>query len=181
MQRLREKGRLTDVRVAAARGVMDDAALDSRLDAVERRCRQLATKRALLAAGMAVVPIPGIDWVTDIGVLLKALPEVNAAFGLTPSQIEALAPDRRVVVYKALSAAGSLVAGRVVTRELVLQLLKMVGVRLSTQQAAKYVPIAGQALSAALTYTALKFVIHQHIRQCRDIARQLRLPPPAAA
>ena len=158
--------------------MMDDATLHRQLDAVERRCRQLATKRALFAAGVAVVPIPGIDWVTDIGVLLKALPEVNAAFGLTPSQIEALAPDRRVVVYKALSAAGSLVAGRVVTREMVLRLLKVVGVRLTTQQVAKYVPIAGQAVSAALTYTALKLVIHQHIAQCRAVAGQLRLPPP---
>jgi uncharacterized protein (DUF697 family) len=158
---------------------MDNASLDRRLDAVERRCRQLATRRALLAAGVAVVPVPGIDWVTDIGVLLKVLPEINAAFGLTPAQIEALAPDRRVVVYKALSAAGSLVAGRVVTKELVLRLLKVVGVRLTTQQAAKYVPIAGQAVSAALTYTALKFVIHQHIKQCRAVAGQLRLPPPS--
>ena len=73
-------------RGAAARRVMDDASLDARLDAVERRCRRLATQRALLAAGVAVVPIPGIDWVTDIGVLLKALPEVNAAFGLTPAE-----------------------------------------------------------------------------------------------
>ena len=85
-----------------------------------------------------------------------------------------------MVVYKALSAAGSLVAGRVVTRELVLRVLKVVGVRLTTQQAAKYVPIAGQAVSAALTYTALKFVIHQHIAQCRAVAGQLRLPPPDA-
>ena len=86
---------------------------------------------------MAWVLIPGIDRFSDIGVLLKALLEVNAAFGLRPSQIEALTPDRRVVVYKALSAAGSLVAGRVVTRELVLQALKAVGVPLTTQQAAK--------------------------------------------
>lgn len=170
----------TDTSDSEPHAMTDDATLDSQLDAVERRCRRLATQRALFAAGVAVVPIPGIDWVTDIGVLLKALPEVNAAFGLTPAQIEALAPDRRVVVYKALSAAGSLVAGRVVTRELVLRVLKVVGVRLTTQQAVKYAPIAGQAVSAALTYTALKFVIHQHIRQCRDIAGQLRLPPPTA-
>lgn len=152
-----------------------------RLDAVERRCQRLATKRALLAAGVATVPIPGIDWVTDIGVLLKVLPEINAAFGLTPAQIDALAPDRRVVVYKTLSAAGSLVVGRVVTRDLVLRLVKLVGVRLTTQQAAKYVPIAGQAVSAALTFTALKMVIHQHIKQCRAVAGQLRLPPPGGA
>ena len=159
---------------------LDDTSLDTQLDAVERRCQRLATKRALLAAGVAVVPVPGIDWVTDIGVLLRVLPEINAAFGLTPAQIDALAPDRRVVVYKALSAAGSLVVGRVVTRDLVLRLLKVVGVRLTTQQAAKYVPIAGQAVSAVLTYTALKLVIHQHIKQCRAVAGQLRLPPPEA-
>ncbi len=159
---------------------MAHTALEAQLDAVERRCRRLATKRALLAAGVAMVPIPGLDWLTDVGVLVKLLPEINAAFGLTPEQIERLAPDRRVVVYKALSAAGSLVAGRVVTRELVLRLLKLVGVRLTTQQAAKFVPVAGQAVSAALTYTALKFVIHQHIRQCRSVAAQLQLPPPAA-
>jgi hypothetical protein len=54
-----------------------------------------------------------------------------------------------------------------------------VGLRLSTQQAAKFVPIAGQAVSAALTYTALRFVCEQHIRQCLDVARQLQLPAPA--
>ena len=52
---------------------------------------------------------------------------------------------------------------------------------MTTQQAAKFVPIAGQAVSAALTYTALKYVCEQHIRQCMAVARQLQLPAPAAA
>ena len=55
-------------------------------------------------------------------------------------------------------------------------MLKLVGVRLTTQQAAKYVPIAGQAVSAALTFSALKYVCEQHIRQCMDVSRQLALP-----
>mgnify|MGYP006325073143 CR=1 FL=1 len=38
---------------------------------LESRCRRLVTKRAMLAAGVAMVPIPGLDWVTDIGVLAK--------------------------------------------------------------------------------------------------------------
>ena len=155
------------------------ADLDIKLDAAARRCRRLATKRSLLAAGVAMLPVPGLDWLTDIGVLLKLLPEINAAFGLTPAQIERLAPDRRVVIYKALSAGGTLLVGRIVTRELVLKVLAMVGVRLTTQQAAKYVPIAGQAVSAALTFSSLKYVCEQHIRQCIDVSRQLALPPPA--
>jgi uncharacterized protein (DUF697 family) len=150
----------------------------AQIDAAARHCRRLVNKRALLAAGVAVVPVPGIDWITDVGVLVNLLPRINEAFGLTPDQIERLAPDRRVVVYKVLSAGGGMVVGKVVTREVVLRLLKLVGVRLTTQQAAKYVPVAGQAISAALTFTALKFVCEQHIRQCMDVARQLQLPAP---
>jgi uncharacterized protein (DUF697 family) len=148
------------------------------VEATAARCRRLVTKRALLAAGVAMVPVPGLDWLTDIGVLVKLLPEINREFGLSPEQIERLAPDRRLVVYKAISTGGGLLVGRLVTRELVLKALTAVGVRLTTQQAAKFVPIAGQAVSAMLTFGALKYVCEQHIRQCQAVARQLALPAP---
>ena len=151
------------------------------VEAIARHCRRLVGQRALLAAGVAMVPIPGLDWVTDVGVLVRVLPEINHAFGLSPDQIERLAPDRRVVVYKAISAGGGLMVGKLVTRELVLKLLRVVGVRLTTQQLAKYVPLAGQALSAALTFGALKLVCEQHIRQCIEVRRRLALPAPAPA
>jgi uncharacterized protein (DUF697 family) len=160
--------------------VVDDGPYDD-LQAMARRCRKKVAQRALIAAGVAMVPVPGIDWVTDIGVLVGLLPEINREFGLTPEQIARLAPDRRVVVYKAISAGGGMLIGRVVTRDLVLKLLQMVGVRLTAQQAAKFVPIAGQAVSAALTYSALRYVCEQHIRQCLAVARQLQLPAPGGA
>lgn len=147
----------------------------SQIDAVAAQCRSLVKRRALMAAGVSVIPIPGLDWVTDIGVLLKVIPDINRAFGLTDAQIERLAPDRRLAVYKAISAGGSMLVGKLVTRDLVLRALRIVGVRLTTQQAAKFVPIAGQAVSAALTYSALKYVCEQHIRQCMDVSRQLMI------
>jgi uncharacterized protein (DUF697 family) len=169
-------------RTRAARADTFDAvdATDA-VDAIAGRCRQRVKQRALLAAGVAMVPVPGLDWLTDIGVLLKLLPDINHAFGLAPEQIERLAPDRRVVVYKALSAGGGMLVGRLITRELVLKVLKLVGVRLTTQQAAKFVPVAGQALSAALTYGALRYVCEQHILQCIAVRRQLQLPAPEVA
>ena len=154
---------------------------DPDLQAVVARCRRRVTRHALLASGVAMVPLPGLDWLTDIGVLVRLLPEISAEFGLSPAQIEALAPERRVVVYKAISAAGGLVVGRVVTQQVVMTLLKLVGVRLSTQQAAKFVPLAGQAVSAALTFSALKFVCDLHIRQCVAVRERLALPAPAPA
>src|SRR4030095_8040880 len=132
------------------------------IEAAARHCRRLVNRRAFVAAGVGMVPVPGVDLITDVGMLVKLLPMVNEAFGLTPEQIERLAPDRRVVVYKALSAGGSLVVGKLVTRELVRKVVKVVGWRLTASQATKYVPIAGQAVSAALTFGALKYVCEQH-------------------
>jgi uncharacterized protein (DUF697 family) len=160
-------------RSAAAAAPIEDPS-----EAIARQCRKLVTQRAMFAAGVAMVPIPGLDWLTDVGVLVKLLPEINRAFGLTPEQIEQLAPDRKLVVYKTLSTGTGMLVGRIVTRELVIQVLKMVGVRLTTQQAAKFVPIAGQAVSAMLTFGALKYVCEQHIRQCQSVSRQLTLPAP---
>ena len=152
----------------------------TRIEAVAERCRRLVTRRALVGAGVAMVPLPGLDWMTDVAILVKLIPEINLEFGLTPEQVERLSPDRRVVVYKAITAGGGLLIGRVVTRELVMTLLRLVGVRLTTQQAAKFVPVAGQAVSAMLTFSALKYVCEQHIRQCMEVSRQLALPAPAA-
>ena len=67
---------------------------------------------------------------------------------------------------------------RLVTRDLMLAVLKVVGIRLTAGQAAKVVPIAGQAVSAALTFSALKYVCEQHIKQCIAVSRQLALPAP---
>ena len=168
-------------RCAAVAALLPKTMNPADINAAVKRCRKLVNQRALMAAGVAAVPIPGLDWVTDIGVLLQLMPQINAAFGLSPEQIERLAPDRRLVVYKAISAGGGLLAGKLVTHELVLKALKLVGMRLSAQQAAKFVPLAGQAVSAALTYSALRYVCHQHIRQCEAVARVLQLPAPSPA
>ena len=74
-----------------------------------------------------------------------------------------------------------MVVGKLVTRDLVMRLLRLVGVRLTAQQAAKFVPIAGQAISAVLTYSSLRYVCEQHIQQCASIAKQLLLPAPQMA
>ncbi|MEO8079565.1 MAG: hypothetical protein ABI641_03490 [Caldimonas sp.] len=163
-------------RVTAAPG----PASQVEVDATVLACRRMVSRRALVAAGVAVVPIPGVDWVTDVAILTKLIPDINRAFGLTPAQVERLSPDRRVVVLKAISAGGSLLIGRIVTRDLVIHVLKLVGLRLTTQQAAKFVPLAGQAVSAALTYSSLRYVCEQHIQQCVSVSRQLMLPTPTS-
>ena len=155
---------------------------ETALDAAARRARRLLHKRALVAAAAGVVPVPGLDWAVDAAPLSRLLPRINAEFGLTPEQIDRLDPSQREQVHKAVALVGSVLIGKLITRDVVLRLTKAVGLRMTTKQAAKYVPLAGQALSATLGYATLRYLGEQHIRDCMQVAEmaQLQLPAPDA-
>lgn len=146
-----------------------------------RITRKLLNRRAMVAAAASAVPIPGLDWMVDAALLSKLLPEINAQFGLTPEQLDKLPQHKREQVQKAVSVVGSMLIGKFITRDLVIRAVQAVGVRLTAKQAAKYVPLAGQAVSAFIGYTAIRYLGEEHIRDCVQVAQaaQLRLPPPA--
>jgi hypothetical protein len=142
------------------------------IEARVQRCKQLVKRRALVAAGVAALPIPGLDWLTDISVLLRVLPEINRIFGLSEQQVAQLLPERRVLLYRAISGVGSILIGKVITHTMVWHLLRTMGVRLTTQQVAKFIPLLGQTTSAALTFFALQKVCAHHIAQCASVSTQ---------
>jgi len=134
--------------------------------AATRRARRLLNRRAAVAAAAAVVPVPVFDWAVDAALLSKLIPAINAEFGLTPEQLNQLDPSRREQVEKAVALVGSALIGKFITKDLVLKAAKLIGVRLSAQQAAKFVPLAGQAVSAVLGFTAIKYFGEMHIKDC---------------
>jgi uncharacterized protein (DUF697 family) len=150
-------------------------ASDRDIAAITAACRAMVTRNALVAAGAAVVPLPGLDIATDAALLLRLIPQINARFGLTPAQIERLSVNNQLIVYKAITAVGGAMIGKLITHELIIHALKIVGVRLTVKQATKYVPLAGQAVSAALSFSALRYVCNQHIKQCAQVAGTLML------
>ncbi|MGE0496815.1 MAG: hypothetical protein AB7I35_00755 [Ramlibacter sp.] len=153
---------------------------DPALVAAVRRSRQLLNRRALVAAAAGAVPVPGLDWMVDAALLTRLIPEINAVFGLTPAQLDQLTPNKREQIQKATALVGSTLIGRFITRDLVMRAAKTVGLRLSTAQAAKFVPLAGQAVSAVMGYTTLRYLGEEHLKDCVRVARaaQLALPAP---
>jgi hypothetical protein len=144
------------------------------IEAATRRSRKRLTRTAAIASAASVIPLPGIDIAVDAGALIKLIPEINREFGLTPAQIEQLSPNKQLIVYKAVVAVGGAMIGKLITRELVIEALKTVGVRLTVKQATKYVPIAGQALSAAIGFAAMQYVGRSHIRECARVVEMVR-------
>jgi len=140
---------------------------------VRERCRRLVRRRAALAAGISAVPIPGVDIVTDMKMFTELIEEVNAAFGLTPAQIERLQPKYRMIAYEAAVSVGGMMVGKLITRDLLFKLLAKSGKKLVAKQASKIVPLAGQVASAAIGFFAFRQIGYQHVDACAKVVEEL--------
>ncbi len=136
----------------------------------------MVRQRALVSAGAVLVPVPGLDLATDVGLLIRLVTRINQEFGLAPAQIEQLDMDTKVVVYASIVGAGANMIGKLVSADLVLRALQVVATRITAKQAAKYLPVAGQALSAVMSYTAMWYVGEKHIRDCVRVAEDVIEP-----
>lgn len=155
------------------------AADNAALAAAVKRSRKLLNKRAVVAAAASAVPVPGLDWMVDAAMLSKLIPEINKEFGLTPQQLDQLEPNKRDQVQKAVTLVGSVLIGKFISRDLVIKAATKIGVRLTAKQAAKYVPLAGQIVSAAVGYAAIRYFGEEHMKDCIRVAKQAQLDVPA--
>jgi hypothetical protein len=143
------------------------------IEETRQRCRRLVRRRAAVSAGVAAVPIPGMDVAADLRLFTTLIDDVNREFGLTADQIDKLQPKYKLIAYEAAISIGGMLVGKVVTRELVLALVKRSGVKLLAKQASKLVPLAGQAASAAIGFFAFRQIGYQHVDACAKVAQEL--------
>ncbi|WP_407716178.1 hypothetical protein ACJJWD_12455 [Comamonas testosteroni] len=142
------------------------------------RARKLLRKRALISAAASTIPIPGLDWAADAVLLAQLYPRINQEFGLTPEQLDQLTPGKREQVQKAVAMVGSVLIGKFITRDMVLRLGKAMGLRMSTRQAAKYVPLLGQLAAASIGYATLRYLGERHIQDCMRVVEEAELDIP---
>ncbi len=143
------------------------------LDRVRAGCRKMVTNRALMSAGAAVVPIPGADLMADIGLLTSLLPDISRRFELDHDQVDKLEPHLAERVFVLASSMGNTLIGRTVTKRVVTALLRRIGKRIAAASIAKYVPFAGSAVAAGISFGAMKLVGDGHIDDCYRTARAL--------
>ncbi|MBE0463001.1 MAG: hypothetical protein ACTIDY_05875 [Halomonadaceae bacterium] len=140
------------------------------LDEIRKTCRTMVTKSSSLSAGTAIIPIPGLDIGSDVAILLRLIPKINEKFGLTPEQIESLDTESKVMVMTAISNVGSKMAGKYITKKLVVSLLQKMGVKVAAKGATKFVPFIGSAVAGGISFTAMKYMGNSHIDDCYEIA-----------
>lgn len=153
---------------------------DTELQAITRKCRRMVTRRAVLSAGVAAVPIPGLDLLTDMGLLVRVIHSINHEFGLTAEQLAGLQPEKKVIAFEAILGAGSMLIGKAVTSRLILKLLQRSGVKVVSRNSTKFLPIAGQMVSAAIGFAAFRSIGNQHIDACAKVAGAILHPAESA-
>lgn len=141
---------------------------------LRRECRALARRRALLAAASSLVPLPGVDLVTDIALLTKLIGRINEHFGLTDEQIGRLSGERQALLYRLLANAGGTLARRLTTPVLVGRIVRLAGVRLTAMEATRLVPVAGQVVAAGIGYWTFNTIALRHIAHCERVVSELQ-------
>lgn len=141
--------------------------------ALREQCRALVRRKAALAAGMAAIPIPGVDVVSDVSMFAKLVDQINHTFGLTEEQVSRLDPSFRAIAYQAALGAGGMMVGKTVTRRLLTAVFKRIATKVMAKQAAKVVPLAGQLTAAAIGFAAFRKLGYQHIDACAKVAQDL--------
>ena len=142
------------------------------LDRIRDQCKSMVNKRATTSAATAVVPLPGLDIGADLAIMMELLPAINRKFGLSPEQIDQLDGDMKGRILVVISSVGSKLVGKVITKEILTLLLKKVGMRITVKQVAKFVPFVGQAVSAGISFGAMKYLGNSHIDECYDVCRK---------
>ncbi|MGM1021090.1 MAG: hypothetical protein ACQEXV_11210 [Bacillota bacterium] len=143
------------------------------LEQIRKECRSMVTKRATASGGAVLVPVPGADVLADVGILMQLLPAINGKFGLSEKQLNGLDAETKSMVYGFITSIGSKLIGRIITREVIVQILQKMGVRIAAKQVSKFVPLLGQGLAAAIGFTAMRTIGNRHVEQCYEVAKRL--------
>ena len=149
------------------------------IEDTRERCRRLVRRRAVISAGVSAVPIPGVDVVSDLTLFKKLVDDVNSAFGLTPEQIDRLQPSHTLIAYSVAVGVGGVMVGKLITRELLMQIFKRVGLKYMAKSASRFVPIAGQMASAAIGFTMFRKLGYEHVEACAQVANELIVVRPS--
>lgn len=143
------------------------------LEQVRESCKSMVNKRATASAAAAVVPLPGVDLGADVTIMMELLPAINRKFGLSPEQIDELDGEIKAKILVIISSLGSKLVGKLITKELVVAMLKKVGVRVAVKQVSKFIPFVGQAVSAGISFGAMKYLGNSHIDECYEVCKHV--------
>lgn len=149
------------------------------LEQIRETCLALVKKRAYISAGVAVIPVPFLDVMVDVGILSQLIPEINARFGLAPEQVSVFDLETKQVHWNELRKRGVEFSGLIVARTAVRKSFNNVAAKYVTKQVTKFIPLGGQMIAAGLGYFIMKKVAEAHVEESYQLAKGIQMKQKA--
>ncbi|XP_075957467.1 interferon-inducible GTPase 5-like [Anarhichas minor] len=118
--------------------------------------------QALLSAGIAAVPVPGVSFAADLTMMVTVIRQYQVSFGLDSSSLENLARSADVPLNDIKAVMTSPLAGNEISKDLIIKLLStsVAGAALlAAEEGSRLIPLIGipaaMGLSFICTYNAL--------------------------
>lgn len=144
------------------------------LEQIRAECLELVKKRSYVSAGVAIIPVPFLDVVIDVGMLSMLIPEINTRFGLSPEQISVYDPATKKVHWNELRKRGFEFSGLVVARTAAKSSLNNIAAKVLTKQVTKFIPLGGSIIAASLGYIVMKKVAEAHVEESYKLAKSVQ-------
>lgn len=114
-----------------------------------------------------------LDAAVDMRILSRLIRRINERFGLADKQIETYYGKRELAIFDLVKRTGARFVDRFITHDVLIPMLKRMGIKIVTRQGAKYVPILGTAIAAGISLRTMKALAHLHITECERIVKRL--------
>ena len=145
------------------------------LHRTRRQCKAIVAKRSVISGAAVLVPVPGTDIAVDMALLSHLIKTINKKFGLTDEQMSKYDTWTRMLLFDVIREAGAQIVGKAITKELIIAIIKKMGLRITIRQLTKYIPVIGQTASVAISVSAVLCIGNSHIRECHRIVRSMIL------
>ena len=138
---------------------------------IRRRCKIIVKKRSVVSGAAALIPVPGTDIAIDMALLTHLIKTINKKFGLTEEQMSKYDTWTQMLLFDMIRKTGARIVGKAITKELIIAIIKKMGLRITIRQLAKYIPVIGQTVSVAISVSAALYIGNNHIKECHRIVK----------
>lgn len=129
----------------------------------KKACQSLIKEYAFKSTLNVLNPIPGLDVFVDVGIIVKLFSKIRISFGLNDDELNQMlivAPLANKVINFA-------------TREGIVILLKKFATKTTIKEAAKYIPLLGQAAAGIIGYKITEVAGKSYLDDCYKLAKQI--------
>ncbi|XP_051980561.1 interferon-inducible GTPase 5-like [Xyrauchen texanus] len=154
--------------------------LNITMEIIERKKKSLEkniSRVALLSAGAAAVPVPGLSVAVDVGLLVNETQKYKTAFGLDDESLQKISERSGKSIEFLTSVMKSVVCEGITAGSIILLLKQssLYAAEEAVEEVLNFIPIIGSAVAAGLSFVAVSYMLKKILNEIAEDAKNVLL------